>query len=338
MKTLVLPVLASLALSASVAQAQPVTFRLETYAGPAHVMNTKAWPEWIQRLEKASNGEMKVQVSYPPVDPRLLYDRAIDGIADIIWSSSNYSTGRFVLAEMADLPGLGGNAEQRSVAFWRTHRKYFEKFGEYKKVKLLTVFGHGPGMMHTRKAVNSINDLSGLKLRVAGQIQSDIAKALGFVGVSAPVTKANEMLMQGVVDGVLFSIETIWSFKLAEPLRYHYDFPDGLYGSGFFSVMNEAKYNSLTSKQKEILSKVTGETMAAIMGQAWDSADALAVSELKKRGHTIAAVPAQFGAEVMQRLRPIEAAWVEKARGEGLADPQAALAFYRGEVKKLRGK
>jgi TRAP-type C4-dicarboxylate transport system substrate-binding protein len=329
---------AALAAWSLVSAAQPVTFRLETYAGPNHIMNSRAWPEWAQKLEKASGGEMKVQISYPPVDPRLLYDRAIDGIADIIWSSSNYSTGRFVLAEMADLPGLGGNAEQRSVAFWRTHKSYFEKHNEYKRVKLLTVFAHGPGMLHSRKEVKSLQDLSGLKLRTAGPVQSDLAKALGFVGVSAPVTKANEMLTQGVVDGVLFSIETIWSFKLADPLKYHYEFPGGLYGSGFFAVMNEAKYNSLTAKQKQILAEVTGETMAALMGQAWDAADSLSVAELKKRNHVITEVPPAMGTEARRLLAPIEAAWVKKASAEGLADPAAALSYFRAEVKKQGGK
>ena len=320
------------------AAAQPVTFRLETYAGPNHIMNSRAWPEWAQRLEKASGGEMKVQISYPPVDPRLLYDRAIDGIADIIWSSSNYSTGRFTLAEMADLPGLGGNAEQRSIAFWRTHQQFFEKHGEYKKVKLLTVFAHGPGMLHSRKEVKSFKDLSGLKLRTAGPVQADLAKALGFVGVSAPVTKANEMLTQGVVDGVLFSIETIWSFKLADPLKYHYHFPGGLYGSGFFAVMNEAKFNSLTAKQKQILAQVTGETMAALMGQAWDAADALSVAELKKRNHVIEDIPPSMGSEVTKLLAPIETGWIKKASAEGLADPQGALNFFRAEVKNQGGR
>jgi TRAP-type C4-dicarboxylate transport system substrate-binding protein len=327
-----------LALMTSAASAQPVTFRLETYAGPTHIMNSRAWPEWAQRLEKASGGEMKMTVTNPPIDPRLLYDRAIEGIADIIWSSSNYSTGRFVLAEMADLPGLGGTAEQRSVAFWRTHQQFFEKHNEYKRVKLLTVFAHGPGMLHSRKEVKSLKDLSGLKVRVAGLVQTDIAKTLGFVGVSAPVTKANEMLTQGVVDGVLFSIETIWSFKLAEPLKYHYEFPAGLYGSGFFTVMNEAKYNSLTPKQKDILAQVTGETMASLMGSAWDAADALSVSELKKRNHFVGPVSPAMGAEVAKLLQPIEEGWIKKASAEGLADPRGALAYYRAEVKKQGAK
>lgn len=339
MRTLVMAGVAlQLWLLALAASAQPVTFRLETYAGPNHIMNSRAWPEWTKRLEKASGGEMKVQVTYPPIDPRLLYDRAINGIADIVWSSSNYSTGRFVLAELADLPALGGNAQQRSIAYWRTNQQYFEKHDEYKRVKLLTVFTHGQGMLHSRKEVTALKDLSGLKVRIAGQIQSDLAKSLGFVGVSAPVTKANEMLTQGVVDGVLFSIETIWSFKLADPLKYHYEFPGGLYGSGFFSVMNEAKYNSLNARQKEILATVTGETMAALMGESWDVADALSIAELRKRNHYVGPVPAALGAEVAKLLEPIEAGWVKKASAEGLSDPRGALAFYRAEVKKQGGK
>jgi len=325
-------------LTGNLVYSQPVTIRLETYAGPNHSMNSRAWPEWIKRVEQASGGEIKVQVTYPPVDPRLLYDRAIDGIADIVWSSSNYSTGRFVLAEMADLPGLGGDAEQRSVAFWRTHDRFFAPFNEYRKVKLLTVWGHGPGMLHTRGEVKSLADLKGMKLRMAGQIQSEITRLLGAVGVSAPVSKANEMLTQGVVDGVLFSIETITSFKMGDVLKHHYHFPGGLYGSGFFSVMNQAKYDSLTPKQKQALTSVAGEPMAAWFGQTWDRADADSIADLKKKGNTISTVSGAMGAEVTKRLQPIEAAWIQKAKAEGLKDPAAALAFYRAEVRKLGGK
>lgn len=324
------------AFASSVANAQPVTLRLETYAGPTHIMNTQAWPEWIKRVEEASGGEIKVVVSHPPVDPRLMLDRVTDGISDISWASYNYTSGRFTLAEIADLPHLGGNAEQRSIAFWRTHERYLDKLGEHKNGKLLTVFTHGPGMLHLRDEMKGLQDLKGRKVRMAGRVQTELTKLLGAVGVTAPVSKANEMLRQGVVDGALFSIETVTTFKLEDSLRYHYNFPGGLYSSGFFAVMNQAKFDSLTAKQKQALLSVSGEMMAASFGKAWDKADSLATEALKKKGNSVINVDDATAREVAAKLKPIEDEWIRNAKAAGLQDAPAALDFYRAEVKKLQ--
>ena len=52
-------------------------------------------------------------------------------------------------AVAARAAGAGATAEINSVAFSRIHWKYFQAAGEYKGVKLLGVFTHGPGQMFT---------------------------------------------------------------------------------------------------------------------------------------------------------------------------------------------
>ena len=49
MRTLVITLGIAAAAAALPAQAQTVTIKLETYAGPRHAMNTHGWPEWIKR-------------------------------------------------------------------------------------------------------------------------------------------------------------------------------------------------------------------------------------------------------------------------------------------------
>jgi TRAP-type C4-dicarboxylate transport system substrate-binding protein len=318
--------------------AEPITLRVESYAGPNHTVNTNAWPEWIRRVEEASGGEIKIQITYPPVDPRLLLDRVTSGIGDITWSSSNYTTGRFILAEIADLPNLGGTAEQRATAYWRTHQKYLTDADEFKNVKLLGLFSHGPGMLHTREPVASINELKGRKIRMSGNVLAEITKRLGVVGVGAPVSKANEMLSSGVVDGTLFSLETITSFKLDDTVKYHYDFPNGLYSSGFFAVMNKAKFDKLPPKQKQAIESVSGELLASIFGQAWDTADKAAASDLTSKGNTLVSVSGPFAEQVMAAVQPIEEQWIERAKGVGLKDPVAALSYFREQVKAQGSK
>ena len=69
------------ALAYGPAQSQDtVTIKLETYAGPRHAMNTHGWPQWIKQAEEASGGKLKFEMSYPPIDPRALYDRVRNGM------------------------------------------------------------------------------------------------------------------------------------------------------------------------------------------------------------------------------------------------------------------
>jgi TRAP-type C4-dicarboxylate transport system substrate-binding protein len=325
------------ALAAPSALAQDVvTIKLETYAGPRHAMNTDGWPQWIKQAEAAAGGRLKFDMSYPPIDPRALYDRVRNGIADMAWITHGYTTGRFVLPEIVELPNVDGDGATMSRALWRIHTRHFAKLDEYKGVEALTVFTHGPGMLHTRKPVASLKDFEGMKVRTGGGVQSEIAKRLGIVSVSAPATKAYEILSQGVADGVFFSLETITSFKLNDVVKYHYSQPGGLYTASFAVIMNKAKYASLSPAHKEALGKVTGEAMAAHMGKTWDDADKVSAAELAKANNTVAPLPAPVSAELQKRLADIELEWIKRAKEVGLADPAAALKALRAEIAKIK--
>lgn len=319
------------------AQAQgTVTIKLETYAGPRHAMNTHGWPEWIKRAEAAAEGKLKFEMSYPPIDPRALYDRVRNGIADMAWITHGYTTGRFVLPEIVELPNVDGNGAVMSRALWRIHAKYFTKLNEYKGVEALTVFTHGPGMIHSRKPISSLKDLEGMKVRTGGGVQSEIAKRLGIVAVSAPATKAHEILSQGVADGIFFSLETITSFKLGDVVKYHYSLPGGLYTASFAVVMNSAKFASLDPAQKAALAKVTGESMAAHMGKTWDDADKVSAEALAKGDNKVVGLPAAIAADLHKKIADIELDWIKRAKDVGLADPAAVLKELRAEIAKIK--
>lgn len=317
-------------------RAETVTIKLETYAGPRHAMNTHGWPEWIKAAEAAAPGMFKFDMSYPPIDPRALYDRVRNGIADMAWITHGYTTGRFVLPEIVELPNVDGDGQTMSKALWRVHSKHFAKLGEYKGVEALTVFTHGPGMIHSRKAITSLKDFEGLKVRTGGGVQSEIAKRLGIVAVSAPATKAHEILSQGVADGVFFSLETITSFKLGDVVKYHYSVPGGLYTASFAVVMNKARFDSLSAAQKAALGKVSGEFMAAHMGKTWDDADKVSAAELAKSKNTVGPLPAALATELQAKLADIEQDWIKRAKEAGLADPAAVLKELRGEIAKIK--
>ena len=329
-------VAAAAALTVNGAAQADTTIRLETYAGPRHAMNTNGWPTWVKDLTAASGGKIKVRMTYPPINPRVLYDRVRDGIADMAWITHGYTTGRFVLTQMVELPGADGNAEQMSRAFWRTYTGRFGKRDEHKGVQLVALFTHGPGMVHSRGPIANIGQVKGMKVRTGGGVQSQIARRLGIVSVSAPVTKAQEILQQGVADGIFFSIETIYSFKLGGVVKHHYALPGGLYSASFAVVMNQRKYDSLSAADKASLNKVGGEHMSGIMGRTWDGADKLAVEKLTAAGNKIGAFDAATATAVKAKLADLDDWWIKRAQAEGAKDAADVLKALRAEVQKVK--
>jgi TRAP-type C4-dicarboxylate transport system substrate-binding protein len=319
----------------SVASAES-TIRLETYAGAKHSMNSEGWPQWVTQVEDAGKGSIKIKMTFPPINPRDLLDRVRTGIADMAWITHGYTTGRFVFTDIVELPGLDGNAEQMSRAYWRIHEKHLAKFNEHKGVKLLALFSHGPGMMHTRQAVTQVSQLKGLKIRTGGGVQSAIAKRLGIVSVSAPATKAHELLSQGVADGIFFSLETITAFKLGDVVKYHYSMPGGLYAASFAVIMNEDKFNSMAKSEQDALMSVAGEEMSAHFGRVWDRSDKFSHNALSKSGNTISPVSAAVHGALKERLADLDGEWIKKAKSEGLANAAQVLAELREEVQKVK--
>lgn len=330
-----LVVMAATALSMGTVRSEAVTIKLETYAGPKHLMNSEVWPTWAKQVEEASGGSIKVRVTHPPINPRGLYDRVRDGISDMAWFSPAYTTGRFVLTTIVEVPGMKGTAEQMSRAYWRIHKKHLERFGEHKGVALLSVFTHGPGMIHTRKPVTAVTGIKGLKIRTGGGVQSQLGKRLGVVTVAAPVTKAQELLSRGVADGVFFSMETICSFKLGGAVKYHYSVPGGFYSNSFGVIMNKKKYDSLTAAQRKAIQSVAGEGMAGMIGAAWDRNDKSCAQNLTKVGNTVI-TDGPLASGVKPKIADMDAWWIQRAKKEGLTNAADVLKELRAEIKKLK--
>src|SRR5580765_1319105 len=161
------------------AQAQ-ISLTYSSWVPPTHHLTL--WQQnWAAELEKATNGRIKFS-SLPkaPAAPPGTFDAVRDGLVDMSYVTASYTPARHILPLMAELPGAGATAEINSVAFSRIHWKYFQPVGEYKGVKLLGVFTHGPGQMFlVKKPVTSVADLAGLKIRTGGGISEASAKLLG---------------------------------------------------------------------------------------------------------------------------------------------------------------
>ena len=325
----------ALAIGFNTASAQTV-LTMSSWVGPNHPLTRDVLGGWAAAVEKATNGRVKMQMlAKHPVAPQGTFDGVRDGVMDVSYVTASYTPARHPLPLLAELPGSGGTAEINSVAFSRIHWKHLHKAGEYKGVKLLGVFTHGPGQMFlVKKPVNSVADIVGMKIRSGGGISEASAKALGASPLVKPAPESYEILASGVADGTFFPAESIRSFNLDKVVKHATIFPGGFYSSAFGFFMNEEKWNKLSKQDQDAINSVSGEALARLAGQAWDAADKGGMEALRAAGVNIQQASPAFIAEVRARTEPLASTWIQAANAKGLEGAKV-LAEFREELKRV---
>ena len=325
---------AAAALTMAVPAVAQTTLTYSTWVPPSHSLSV--WQRnWAVELEKATAGRVKTQeLPKAPSAPPGTFDAVRDGLVDFSFVTASYTPARHVLPLMAELPGAGATAEINSVAFSRIHWKHLHKVGEYKGVKLLAVWTHGPGQMFTKKPVKTLADFKNQKIRTGGGISEKIVSALGGSPFFKPAPESYELLSSGVADGVFFPFESIVSFKLDKVIGQATVFPGGLYSSAFGFFMNEAKWAKLSKQDQDIIEKMAGEAAARACGRSWDNADKAGLDALKAAGANIVQADAAMVAEAKRLSAPVIDQWVKDASVK-LPNARAVLEEFQEELKKV---
>jgi TRAP-type C4-dicarboxylate transport system substrate-binding protein len=110
---------AVLALGAAPAAAQKQTLRMAYWAGPSHHM-VKTQEAWIKTIEAASGGNLTVEVDKAPLaKPDGQYDLVKNGVRDMVWHVPAYTSGRFEMFQVAELPFLCPSATACARGLWK---------------------------------------------------------------------------------------------------------------------------------------------------------------------------------------------------------------------------
>ncbi len=293
------------------AKAEPVKLSFSIFFPPTHPQ-CKAAEDWAKEVETRSNGAVKIEV-FPGgtlTSANDCYDGVVKGISDLGLSCFAYSRGRFPVMEAVDLPlgyPTGMNATKTANEFYQQMKP-----AELDDVHLLYIHAHGPGLLHTKKEVKSMEDLKGMKIRSTG-LSSKVVEALGGVAVAMPQPGTYEALQKGVVDGTFAPMETMKGWKQGEVVKSTTDCRTIGYTTAMFVVMNKAKWDQLSPEVQKVFTDVSSEWIA-VHGKAWDDADAEAKTYIESLGNKYI------------ELSPDEAKKWEKA-------VQAVIKGYEEEVK-----
>lgn len=330
------------AMTSAGAVAQEVTLKLHQFLPAQANVPKLVLDVWADKIEADSVDRIKVN-RFPSMQlggrPPELMDQALDGVADVIWTVVGYTPGRYPSTEVFELPFMVDDARAASCAYWKMFEQHMEST-EFKDIKILGTWVHGPGMFHTADPVETPADLKGMKIRGGSRLVNQLLELTGATPVGMPVPAVPEGLSKGVIDGTTIPWEVTAALKVPELVENHTEFEgNALYTLTFVLAMNKAKYESLSDELKAVIDQNSGLNFSVFAGGVQQDSDAPAREAAVDLGNNIITVT--DNTPWRKAVEPIYANWVADMNGRGI-DGQAMIDQARnlmgGECKGATGK
>jgi TRAP-type transport system periplasmic protein len=259
--------------------------KLGHFINPQHIF-AKYLQHWVDELKKRSDGRLNITI-FPanqmgPVQN--YFDYARTGVADITWYLSGATPGRFPLTDIIQLPYMVGSAEIGTKTL--NDPEVLKLIApEYKGVRVLYLLTHQPGnLLTTDKAVHTVAEMKGLRIRFASVTIKSFIAALGGTPVGVPPSGIADAMQKHTIDGCFLDYGGADSaFHLGGIVKYMTEMYS--YVSSFGVVMNPNSYAKLPPDLQKLIDETTRPRIAEV-GKLWDSADAPGKKYLIAHGGT----------------------------------------------------
>ena len=313
---------------------RPIQLSYSIFFPPTHIQCEQA-EAWAREIEERTDGRVEITIYAGGSLTRApqVYEGVVNGISDIGMSCFAYTRGQFPLLEGLDLPvGYPDGMSATRIANDMIQKYQPEEVAD---TRVLYVHAHGPGILATRRPVETLEDVEGLMIRATG-LSAKVAESLGGTPVAMDQPDAYEALQRGVVDATLCPIETLKGWRQGEVIDYVVDTSCVGYTTSMFVVMNLDAWNQLPADIQQIFEEVSDEWIEK-HGEAWDQADREGREFVEELGKDIIELDEAEQARWRARVEPVLAEYTTRISERGLPgesfleDIQAKLDEYRSQ-------
>jgi len=317
-------VAASVIFTAAPASAQQFTMKLSQ-----PTINDVTY-EYFKRMkagiEKSSGGKIKVEI-YPTNQLGQL-PAVVEGVALGTIEAAASANGFWVSLEprfaVLDAPGLFDTLEHGfRMMNDPAIRARMATWGADKGIEVLAPSLYSPLMLLTHKAVRTVADLNGQKIRTQGgaPIQVDPLKKLGVIPVSLPLGEALPAMQNKTIDGMVGAAAPYVAFKyydIAKPMTY---LPSTMFAAPV--VVNRGWLKSLGPDLEKIVREESRKA-EAVFGQ-WDIDDIKAKEDIwKKNGGEVITMSPEESKKYVDLVSPVAASLLTAPKAK--EDYEAFLA------------
>ena len=294
---------------------------------PTHYAAAEQFPSYFKMVEEATKGKYTLDIEYYPHGTLLggaeIYDGVVKGIVDAGESSFGYTPGRFPVTLTLNQSGIAppGSSDAASAAIWEFYNKY--KPEELSDVKVLYLNATGPGYLHSKTPITTVEQMNGLVIRCTGGGVLGV-KAVGGDPVSMPMGEVYAAAQKGIIEALVSPSETLDGWKHHELFDYS-TFVPFFYSEFFYTVMNWDKWNSLPKGLQDAFDAVA-EDAAAEAGQIWQYQQqvGLDVAKASPGGHEVIYLSDAEEAKLRALIAPVRTEYIAKLNALGLPGEEMA--------------
>lgn len=287
---------------------------------------------FAEQVEKASGGKMRVRsIGAAALGPDVQMQQAlIGGAQEMMVGSTATLVG--ISKEMAlwDTPFLFNNAKEAdTILDGPIGQKLMDKLPEKGLVGLVYWENGFRNLTNSKRPVNKLEDLDGIKLRVMqNNVYLDSFKTLGANAVPLPFSELFSALETKTVDGQENPVNTILSSKFFEVQKY-LSVTNHVY-SPWIVMVSRKWWDGLSKDEQKILLDAARASRDFERKDTREEA-AKALADLKAKGMQVNELPAPEAARMRDKLTKVNASIGASVGMDLWNETQAALAKLRGK-------
>jgi TRAP-type C4-dicarboxylate transport system substrate-binding protein len=239
-------------------------FASYAHSGNKHVAIGQRW--WCEEVGKRSQGQIKVKMYWAGelCGPTELMGAVKSRLADVVGHAPAYTPGETSSWSMTWLPFVcATRLDHNALINIRMHRESKHFIEEAKKHNCIF------GGVHTaraldligKKAIRTVTDLKGVRIRAASVHVGEILKRFGAVPVFLPTVELFTSLERGLIDLTSFSYEVAHAYKLDEISKYLM-LDMALADLPCMYLINKDSWNELPETLKKVIQSVIDDTPA----------------------------------------------------------------------------
>ena len=213
------------------------------------------------------------------------------------------------------IPFLASSYEA-SKKLWEAQKAAVTKKLDSQGIMLLYAVPWGPQGIYSKKDLNTVDDMKGLKMRAYNVGTSRIAELVGAQAVTVQAAELPQALATGTVNSFMTSGSTGYDSKVWETMTHWYDSQAWIPRNVTF--VNKAAFNALPKDQQDALLAAA----KAAEERGWKIAPEKAqwyIDQLKARGMKVEPPGAELAAGLKKIGDQLTDDWLKKAGPDGKA-------------------
>jgi TRAP-type C4-dicarboxylate transport system substrate-binding protein len=310
-----------LATAFGAAQAQ-VKWDLPT-AYPATNYHTENIQQFANDVDKATGGKLKITVhANASLFKAPEIKRAVQGgqaqAGEILWVNFENEDPLFGIDGVPFL----ATSYADGLKLYKASKKSLEDRLAKQGITLLFSVPWPPQGIYSKRTLNSVADMKGLKWRAYSPATSRIAELVGAQPLSIQAAEVPQALATGVMDSMMSSGATGYDSKIFEHVKNFYDAQAWLPKNAV--IVNQKAFDALDKATQAAVLKAAADAEA----RGWKLSEEKTgwyLDQLKKNGMNVAPPSADFKAGLKKVGDTMLSDWLKKAGPDG----QSVVDAYR---------